>query len=168
MGINSCSLTISQATIHSIIYVDDDGTADYTTIQDAINAAHSGDTIYVFNGTYQENIQVDKTLILEGENPASTILDGLEKDTVIRLTADEVTITGFTITNSKNSSNEAGIYLSSNYTIISNNIISENKGYGIYSENTRGHQIISNSITKNYYDGISLISSKDNTILLPP
>ena len=34
------------------IYVDDDGGADYTTIQAAIDAANSGDTVYVYSGIY--------------------------------------------------------------------------------------------------------------------
>ena len=47
----------------SIIYVDDvpgegpDNPAEnYTTIQGAINASNDGDTIFVFNGSYYENI----------------------------------------------------------------------------------------------------------------
>ena len=34
------------------IYVDNDGGADYTSIQDAVDAASDRDTIYVYSGTY--------------------------------------------------------------------------------------------------------------------
>ncbi|MHC4537969.1 MAG: hypothetical protein ACYS6K_28910 [Planctomycetota bacterium] len=34
----------------------------YTTIGAAITAANSGDTIYVYAGTYNENVVLDKTL----------------------------------------------------------------------------------------------------------
>jgi len=157
---NALSIHIKSNTI----YVDDDGGADYTRIQDAINAANTGDTIYVYNGNYQENLDVYKTLTLEGENRESTIIDGLESDSTISITANNVAINSFTITNCKNSSESAGIYISSDQTIISNNNISRNLGYGIYGENTNGNQIIDNEIIKNNYDGISLISSENNVI----
>ena len=44
------------------ITVDDDGGADFTKIQDAINAGQVGDTIRVYNGTYYERIIVNKSL----------------------------------------------------------------------------------------------------------
>ena len=35
----------------------------YTSIQSAINAASSGDTIYVYNGTYNENLVINTKMI---------------------------------------------------------------------------------------------------------
>ena len=46
------------------IYVDDSGGANYTTIQDAVNIANESDTIYVYSGTYNENVEITKDLIL--------------------------------------------------------------------------------------------------------
>ena len=34
------------------------------TIQSAIDAAHSGDTVFVYNGVYYENVVIDKTITL--------------------------------------------------------------------------------------------------------
>jgi len=72
---------------------------DYSTIQKAISNANSGDTIYVRAGTYYENLIVDKSVTLEGENRDTTIIDGGGNGDVIRVAADYITITGFTITN---------------------------------------------------------------------
>lgn len=47
--------------------VDDDGGADYTTIQAAVDAASPGDTIQVAPGTYEESVIVDKPLTLVGD-----------------------------------------------------------------------------------------------------
>ena len=50
-------VTFTQALdVNKTIYVDDDGGTDYSTIQDAINAAENGDTIYVYSGKYNEKI----------------------------------------------------------------------------------------------------------------
>ena len=74
-GILSLSM-ISASAID--IYVDDDGGKDYTTIQAAINAANPGDTIYVYNGTYIENIVVSKTLSIVGNNTNDCIVKPLD------------------------------------------------------------------------------------------
>jgi len=46
--------------------VDDSGGADYKKIQDAINNARAGAKILVYSGTYNENVIVNKPLILKG------------------------------------------------------------------------------------------------------
>jgi parallel beta-helix repeat protein len=79
--------------------VDDDGPADFSKMQDAINAANSGDTIYVYNGTYYESIVVNKTLLLIGENRAATIIDANGTGNVVVIQADNSTAEGFTIRN---------------------------------------------------------------------
>ncbi|MFA5772660.1 MAG: glycosyl hydrolase family 28-related protein, partial [Thermoplasmata archaeon] len=58
------------------INVDDGGGKDYTIIQDAINASSEGDTVYVYNGTYYENLTINKTINLVGESNQSTIIKG--------------------------------------------------------------------------------------------
>ena len=70
------------------LYVGGDGPNNYTAIQDAIDAAEDGDTIYVYSGIYYENITVDKTITLQGEDKISTIIDGGETGDVINIIAD--------------------------------------------------------------------------------
>lgn len=50
--------------------------AQYPTISAAIAAANAGDRIKVANGTYREQLVIDKPLEIEGSHPALTILDG--------------------------------------------------------------------------------------------
>lgn len=59
-----------------ILYVGGDGPGNYSKIQDAIDNASNGDTVFVYNGIYYENLVVDKSINLQGENKEYTIIDG--------------------------------------------------------------------------------------------
>ena len=46
-------------------YVNETGSfGAFSSIQDAINASSDGDTVFVYSGTYHENIIVNKTITL--------------------------------------------------------------------------------------------------------
>jgi len=51
-------LAITGSASAATLYVDDDGTAQYKTIQDAVNHASNGDTIIVQSGTYKETVNM--------------------------------------------------------------------------------------------------------------
>jgi pectin methylesterase-like acyl-CoA thioesterase len=46
----------------------------YGTIQDAVDNASSGDTVFVTSGTYIECVNISKSLSLIGEHKAETII----------------------------------------------------------------------------------------------
>lgn len=146
------------------LYVDDDGGVDYSRIQDAINNASDGDNIYVYSGIYFENIQINKQLIIEGENCYNTVIDGGGIDSVVTVNSENVVISGFTITNCNNSSDYAGIIINSNNVKIDDNIISFNKGSGIIGRELSDVLIQNNVISHNYYDGIYLESIEHSEI----
>ena len=70
--INTEAASISKG---NIITVDKNGDGDYTTIQEAINNAKSGSTIYVKNGKYPEILDIRKQIKLIGEDKESTIIN---------------------------------------------------------------------------------------------
>jgi parallel beta-helix repeat protein len=126
----STSVSLTHAFYESdIIYVDDDGGVDYTNIQDAIDAASEGDTIFVYPGIYYGLIIINKTLTLTGEDKSSTIIDGQQigEDT-ITVTAPSFYIRGFTIRNGpRGSGYNSGLKLeNADDSVIENNIFTDN------------------------------------------
>jgi len=78
--------------------VDDDGPADFHTIQEALNGATAGDVINVLEGAYYENVVIIKPgILLEGVG-RNVVINGGE-GTGIRLEANNVTVDGFAIRN---------------------------------------------------------------------
>jgi parallel beta-helix repeat protein len=173
-------------TTSSTIYVDDDNTAGpwdgtiehpYQFIQDGIDNANPGNTVFVFNGIYKENIDIPTAIILTGENRDTTIIDGTKTDSVVRLTTDGSTIQKFTIKNSGLNPNHAGIYITtSNNVIIENTIINNNYGitftdgsntvyHNNFLENEhQGAGDTSNTIYKNYWDNYTGVDDNEDGI----
>ena len=148
------------------LYVGGGGSGNYTKIQDAIDNAVDGDFIYVFAGIYYENILIHKSLHLIGENAEITIIDGCELDQVVIITADLVTIERFTIRNNginHPSGYIAGIWVDSNHITISNNIIVDNYGAGIFFTQVSDITICKNNISESD-NGIWIYDSINNNI----
>jgi parallel beta-helix repeat protein len=133
----------------NILYVGGSGPNNYTKIQDAINDASKGDTIFVYTGTYNENLIVEKSLNICGENRDTTIIDGGKHGNVIYISANRVTITGFTITKG-GLGHYAGVWLqNANFNKIIGNAILENRYWGICLNHSSYNRISGNSISNN-------------------
>ena len=87
------------------LYVGGSGPGNYTRIQDAIDAASTGDTVFVFSGVYYENVVISKVISLIGEDRGTTIIDGRgtnSLETVLIENCNGVMVSGFTIKESGN------------------------------------------------------------------
>jgi len=171
-------------------YVAENGSANFTMIQDAINISSAGDTIIVTNGSYIENVNVNVSyLTIRSENGSqSTFIRAKSRsDHVFEVTADYVNISGFTIMNATNPVN-AGIYLDSDVdhctitdsnvsknhigillnhscgnTIFNNTVRDNDYGFYLY-RSSNNNNITNNTVFSNDYDGINLRYSCCNTI----
>lgn len=109
------------------------------SIQTAIDAAGTGDIIEVHSGTYYENVNVDKPIILFGVDTGGgkPVVDAGGKGSAISLSASGSVLEGFVITNSGNDMDmSAGIRVISDRNVIRDKLAKENDGYGIILENS--------------------------------
>lgn len=78
--------------------VDANGHGDYTFIQPALENASLGDTIYVWNGTYNEYLIVNQSVSLIGNGSEAVTINGSGIfEALMTVTADNVDITGFNL-----------------------------------------------------------------------
>lgn len=78
-------------------------------LQETINRANAGDTIFLEKGLYQGAITINKPLAISGEEGAIVAGDG--KGNVITITANDVTLTNLTIQNSGEDHEDSEVYL---------------------------------------------------------
>ena len=155
------SITANSDYIPRTITVSSSDEADYTSIQAAINASEPGDTIEVYSGTYFENVNVNKQLILRGVDTGdgNPMVNG--NGDAITLNADGITLDGFTAINA--SSPYAGINVISNNNMISGNTASDNYR-GIELSSSNNNTLSSNTVSNNSNTGITLWYSSNNTL----
>jgi parallel beta-helix repeat protein len=175
------------------LYVGGIGPLNYSKIQDAINAANPGDTVYVFSGTYYENVIVNKTINLTGENRDTTIINASGIGSAVYISADRVNIKGFTAIGPESEKDEAvimldkvrncrvidnkpshriwspGIFLNySDYNTLADNIGTQYRdpvdGEGIYLAYSNNNIVINNTFSY-LNNGIAIDHSPDNTII---
>jgi hypothetical protein len=133
-------LNVTQSTYHCFI-------------QDAVDNAMNGDQIQVviLPWTFYENVTINKSVSINGNpsNPGQAIIDGSLSGTVVSITANNVTLTGFTVTNS--GAGAAGVQLSnvSDATTQNNVITANNNGFLINGSFNTGNTIAQNTIAGN-------------------
>ena len=147
----------------------------YKTISDALGNADSGDTIYVKRGVYNENVTLVMGVVLKGEDPLTTIIDGGRRGpTVMGVTESE--ISHFTIRNGLEGvlcENTGGLYIHDNYVLdnhatgiaafislpeIANNVVYGNRWSGILAWGAKSldSKIEQNVVLRNGYSGLAL------------
>jgi parallel beta-helix repeat protein len=144
--------------------------AEFVSIQDAVDWASPGDTIFVESGTYFETVILGKKILLMGIDSGGglPVIDAAQLGNGVDIRVDSCTVERFIIQNGslftgirvasgnntlrKNTirSFAQGIFLiSSQRSVITGNNITENNRVGIVLEVSNSNEIETNIITKN-------------------
>jgi parallel beta-helix repeat protein len=136
------------------LYVGGSGPGNYTRIQDAVDNASDGDTVFVYDDSspYNETITVNKAITLQGENMYTTIIDqGYDNPDYLTIGSNYVTITGFTI------SNTSSVWLDDVSNIIIENCVFYHNAFGINLRGKAENNCIRNcSFRSNHMIGIQV------------
>ena len=142
---------------------------EYSTISAAVANASPSDTVFVKNGVYHENVLIDKSLLLLGENSENTVIIGegtVNNGNVLTLAADNVTVEGFTIKSVDYATAKqyaSGVNIGGdNCTVRGNNV--ENTFWGVLCPIQSFTLITENNITDNLKEGIRFYGGSLNTI----
>lgn len=169
----------------SNLRVSSEAEGDYISIQAAIDAAETGDTIFVSPGTYVENLKINKEVRIwsNSRKPEETVIRAADPTkSTVEISVSRASFSGFGIegsekvgilltgvkscyiNNNKVQGIEYGILLNgSESNTISDNLITLNKK-GIRLESSNSNDILDNIIAYNYGPGISLEASSRNHI----
>jgi parallel beta-helix repeat protein len=137
--------------------------ASNLTIQGAINNASSGDVIFVHKGTYYEDIVLNKSVSLIGEDRDLTVIYGSRAQGityVIFLIASGASVKDFTLRKNSLSLLGSGMLVGSVGNVILHNRIEDSyNGFMIQSSN---NNLVSDNIISNNTNGFTLSTSSNN------
>ncbi len=160
----------TQKTVATQITVSQDG--EITSVQDGINQAQPGDTVFVKEGRYVEyDIRINKRITLLGANNA--VIDGDNQGFVVVVEADSTVIKNIEVHNSKAGfmDDYAGIVVEGAHNVRIEGTKLVDNFFGIYLAKSKGTVLKNNHITAsrkretNSGNGIHLWYTKDVEIL---
>ena len=168
-GVRSKDVSINMTTSHTetitvpsfwkngLVHNLDSG-VKYSTIQDAIDGASSGDVLQLWAYEYFEhNIEVSERVTLVGNSTSSVVINGTWSGSIFDVTTNSIVIKNMTIESSANGTSKECIEVSSGSGIILKNLILRNCYTGIYVT-TSDVDITNVTIQNSVKDGISVAS----------
>jgi len=162
----------------TVITVELNGTGNFKDVKSAVDSADPGDTIILMEGEFSGNITIDKPLTVIGAGPDKTIINGHGGEFSLKITADDVFLSGLSVFNSSK-----GIELAShrsnlgdiNATYNWNGLLITGGGYnnisncnfngnivGIYISNTTHNRLTECNADYNYQYGIYTFYAEHN------
>jgi parallel beta-helix repeat protein len=132
----------------------------HPTVQEAINSANSGDMVLVHEGTYYEDIVINKSVLLVGQDRDMTVIYGNQSQYVIYVMANGASVKDFTVRKNPLNPYGNGIMVSSVGNVVLDNKI-EDSYYGLMISSSNNNDLSDNIISNNT-NGLTLYFSSNN------
>ena len=159
------AISCASATTITVDLNSSEGNNSFSSVQDAINYSQDNNFIVIHNGSYYENLVVDKPLKIKSAsgNPDDVVIisSSVSHLPVIHVKSSNVEIAGLTVTG-KEEKTISGIFLDNvdNCHIINSKIT--NTTDGILADHSSKNSIQNNVLVSNTFHAISFINSNDN------
>ncbi|UCF13418.1 MAG: right-handed parallel beta-helix repeat-containing protein [Thermoplasmatales archaeon] len=141
----------------NIFYVGGSGPGNYTRIQDAIDNASDGDTVFVYIGRYNldERLKINKSIRLTGEDKDNTIIN----DSGISIVVSEVCVSDFTIQNGSGITIDSYSREVTNNNTITGNIFKSNESFYGFGGITLSDSVYNTFSNNSFFNcGLNMIS----------
>ncbi|MBD3209981.1 hypothetical protein GF318_01215 [Candidatus Micrarchaeota archaeon] len=151
----------------STLYVSSSGSncqghAAFSSIQAAIDNASEGDTVFICSGPdYVENVAVNKSVVLEGEDNLTTIIADIPSNPVLSIESDNVSIYNLVL---KDATGSYGLYSTASHCTVSS-VVATNNDIGFYFLSSSHNNITGNTARDNFDEGFRLISISEHNLL---
>ena len=140
---------------------------DHANIQDAVNAAITGDTVYIFPGAYTEAVVINgKSIRLEGSSASEVTIDGNVVNNCLEILSSHNEICNLTTSNGDygiffdgsnnnsmanvtSSNNQEGVFLEDAFNNTLFNITADSNGRGIYLKRSEHNDIVDSTLSNN-------------------
>jgi parallel beta-helix repeat protein len=140
-------------------------------IQYGINAATTGDILNVAAGTYNESVNINKAIVVSGENRDNVIIKGpktIGQSVILSAgcTLEKVTVTrdGNNVTDWASNANTSGVifFQGVQNATLQNVKVTENRN-GVYLNNSQGNTV-KNCLITNNRTGVQFVNDVSNTL----
>jgi parallel beta-helix repeat protein len=166
----------AQAQPHDEVWVDDDAASEWydsahvRTIQEGVDNASDGGTVYVWDGDYDEDVDVNTKLTIKGNTTVDAVNGIYQNRTNITyneygfwVMGDYINISGFSMRCV--GADLSGVHLdASDYCNISGNVIFEDGSDGVYLDDSCNNTIFNNILRHNFYGVMMDGDSTHNTV----
>jgi len=138
------------------LYVGGSGSGNYTKIQDAIDNTNEGDTVFVYSGSYDESIMINKSIVVCGEDRNTTFIIGGNTSEIVRIDDTSAEFKRFTVERQYNEFVN-GIYISDCWSVhITENTVKSCE-YGILITSSESLIVSKNTILDCSYGIVNVI-----------